>query len=430
MKTPPAETKARRFPGLRTLFGKRDFRKLCVAQVFGGMGEWLATLALIGLVWDRTHSAFVSGIVLASRILPAALIGSLLSAFVDRFDRRKVLIACTFGRATIYGLLPLVGGVAPVLALALLAEVGTLAYMSARDATLPRLVPAESLSTANAFSMVSAFGSMPFGSAIYALLIWGSGRLGHPGQAVPLVAAAVMLYMATLLIGQIASAAGVAVKPVHDATEGDKTSGRVALRAIVRADPVLKKVMIGGAIMACCGGSLITLGLSYVRDTLHASNAAYGGLLTAFCAGAVTGVIALHRARKHMTRVFHLGGGIMGVILVGMAVFPSTAVGFFMSYLFGAAVVAAMLGLITILQQRVHDAVRGRVFALAHSSLRIGAVAVGLLAAWGAKVLGSGNVIGSMDGTQVVLGGAGLMLFLTAAWMLGNRTRQPIATPA
>jgi dTMP kinase len=416
--------KVRRFEGLRVLFGRRDFRKLCVAQVFGGMGEWLATLALIGLVWDRTHSAFISGIVLASRILPAALIGSFLSAFVDRFDRRKVLVACTFGRATIYGILPLVGGVAPVLALALLAEVGTLAYMSARDATLPRLVPEDSLSTANAFSMVSAFGSMPLGSGLYALLIWA-----HPGQVVPFVMAAAMLYMATLLIGQIASAKGVAVKTIVVAGE-KKTSGRVALRAIVRADPVLKKVMIGGAIMACCGGCLITLGLSYVRDTLHASTAAYGGLLTAFCAGAVTGVMALQRARKHMTSVFHLGGGLMGIILVAMAIFPSTVVGFFMAYFFGTAVVAAMLGLITILQQRVHDAVRGRVFALAHSSLRIGAVAVGLLAAWAAKMLGSGHVFWTMDGTQVMLGAAGLTMFVAAAWLLGGRTLRPIAVSA
>src|SRR5207245_1927827 len=55
-KTARSEMKAGRFQGLRALFGKRDFRKLCVAQVFGGMGEWLATLALIGLVYDRTHS--------------------------------------------------------------------------------------------------------------------------------------------------------------------------------------------------------------------------------------------------------------------------------------------------------------------------------------------------------------------------------------
>src|SRR5207248_7562881 len=78
-----SEMKAGRFQGLRTLFGRRDFAKLCIAQVFGGMGEFLATLALIGFVYDRTHSAFLSGVVLASRILPAALIGSVLSAFVD-----------------------------------------------------------------------------------------------------------------------------------------------------------------------------------------------------------------------------------------------------------------------------------------------------------------------------------------------------------
>ena len=421
--------KAGRFQGLRTLFGRRDFAKLCIAQVFGGMGEFLATLALIGFVYDRTHSAFLSGVVLASRILPAALIGSVLSAFVDRFDRRKVLIFCTFGRATIYGILPLVGGVAPVLALAFLAEVGTLAYMAARDATLPRLVPEESLPTANALSLITAFGSMPLGSVAYTALTFITSKLGHPGQAIPFIAAAVMLYTATFLIGKIASAAGVAATPEPAHGQSPRLA-KGALRAVLVADPVLKKVVIGGAIMACCGGSLITLGISYVRGTLHASNAAYGGLMVAFCFGAVTGVIALQRARKHMTHVFHLGGGTMGVILIAMAVFPSTVAAFFMAYLFGSAVVAAMLGLITILQERVHDAVRGRMFTLAHSSLRVGAVAVGLLAAWGAKMLGSGHVVWTMDGTQVVFCATGVTLFVAAAWLLGGRVRPAVAAAA
>jgi dTMP kinase len=419
----------RRFQGLRTLFSKKDFRKLCVAQVFGGMGEWLATLALIGLVWDRTHSAFASGMVLSLRILPAALIGSFLGTFVDRFDRRKVLIACTAGRALIYGTLPLVGGVAPVLAMALIAEVATLAYMSARDATLPRMVPNESLSTANAVSMVSSFGSMPLGSAVYAVLVWVGGRSGYHGQALALLTAAAMLWSASILISRIASAAGIAVTPLG-AVEEAKPAKRGAIRDAVRADPILKKVMVGGAIVACCGGSLLTLGLAYVQDTLHASTSAYGGLLTAFCAGGVVGVVALQKARKHLDRIFHLGGAVMGIILLGMAIFPSTIVGFGMSFCFGIAVTATMLGGITILQERVHDAVRGRVFALAHSSLRVGAVIVGLLAALGAKILGSGHVIGTMDGTQVVLGGAGLVLFATGAWLVARRIPAPVPVAA
>ncbi|HVL32394.1 MAG TPA: MFS transporter, partial [Actinomycetota bacterium] len=162
----------KKFEALRALLSKQDFRRLCTSQIFGGLGEWLATLALIALVWDRTHSAFVSGIVLALRILPAAVISSALSLLVDRFDRRRVLVACTAGRAAIYGTLPLVGGVAPVLVLALIAEIATLAYIAARDATLPRLVPAESLPAANAVSMASSFAAMPFGSAMFATFGW------------------------------------------------------------------------------------------------------------------------------------------------------------------------------------------------------------------------------------------------------------------
>jgi hypothetical protein len=65
-------------------------------------------------------------------------------------------------------------------------------------------------------------------------------------------------------------------------------------------------------------------------------------------------------------------------------------------------------------------------FTLAHSSLRIGAVAVGLLAAWAAKMLGSGNVVWTMDGTQVVFCAVGVTLFVAAAWLLGGRVR-PVA---
>src|SRR5919198_1781644 len=88
-----------RFAAARSLLDSRDFRKLCISQVFGGLGEWIATLALIALVWNRTHSALASGLVLAFRILPAAVIGSFLGALVDKLDRRRGLVARTAGGA-------------------------------------------------------------------------------------------------------------------------------------------------------------------------------------------------------------------------------------------------------------------------------------------------------------------------------------------
>lgn len=117
----------------------------------------------------------------------------------------------------------------------------------------------------------------------------------------------------------------------------------------------------------------------------------------------------------------------MGAILFAMALFPSTALGFGMAFAFGGAFVATFLGGITILQERVDDAVRGRAFAIAHSGLRVGAVAVGLLGAWGAKMLGAGRVFWTMDATQVVLAAAGLVIVTVTAVLIAPRRRSVVA---
>jgi dTMP kinase len=414
-----------KFASVRALNRSRDFRILCASQLLAGLGEWLATLALIALVWDRTHSAIASGIVLAFRILPAALVGSWLGSVVDRWDRKRVMVACNAGRACVYGALPVVGGLAPVLGLALLAELGTIAYMSARDATLPRLVPQEALPTANAISMASAYGAMPVGSGLFALVTWLQGGFGWHGVGFPLFLAAGIVVFATILVGKVnAHAEAVEAQPGSGGAEAEGASfrdGVRALRALLRVDPVLRRVAIGAAVAATGGGAVLTLGLAYVRGTLRAGPGAYGGLLSAFCAGVLAGVAGLQRNRKHLHKLFHLGVGAMGAILLVMALFPSTPVGFGMGFVFGGAFVATFLGGITIIQERVHDSLRGRAFALAHCGLRVSAVSLGALAAWGAKLLGAKpHVLGSfhMDGTQIVFMAAGLFLLVAATILL------------
>lgn len=408
-----------RFTSLRALNRSRDFRTLCASQALAGLGEWLATLALIALVWDKTHSAIASGVVLAFRILPAALLGSWLGSLVDRLDRKRVLVACNAGRAVMYGALPIAGGLAPVLALALLAEVATIAYMSARDATLPRLIAREHLPMANAISMASAYGAMPIGSGLFALVTWIK-----PGVAFPMFLAAGIVGLATILVGRVNAHIEVIEATPDGCPVPEKTTFREgvrAIRALLKADPVLKRVAIGAAVAATGGGAVLTLGLAYVRGTLRAGPGAYGGLLTAFCAGVLVGVAGLQRNRQHLTKLFHLGVAAMGGILLIMALFPSTPVGFGMGFVFGGAFVATFLGGITILQERVHDSLRGRAFALAHSGLRVSAVTLGIAAAWGAKLLGSHErALGTfrMDGTQIVFMAAGLFLLLGATILL------------
>jgi hypothetical protein len=175
------------------------------------------------------------------------------------------------------------------------------------------------------------------------------------------------------------------VCPQLERAQGEKNrfAGLKALRELFRADPILRRVLLGGTVAACGGGAILTLGLAYVRGTLGAGQGAYSGLLTAFAAGAAIGVAGVSRGRKHLPKLFHLGIGTMGTILIGMAV------------------------------------------AMAHSGLRVGAVGMGVLAAWLAKTIGTQQRFLSMDGTQVVLGIAGCALFGVAVLLT-----RPIRIPA
>jgi len=414
--TSATPTVKRRLPTLRALMRNPDFRLLCSSQMLAGLGEWLATMALVALVWERTHSAVAGGLVLVVRILPAAVLGTVLGSVVDRFDRKRVMVACNGGRAVVYGVLPFIAGTAPVIALALVAEIGAIAYATARDATLPRLCSRESLPTANAISMASAFGMMPVGSGMFALF----GLAGRHAITLALAVAGGLCAIATLIVGRV-NAHAVSGGTIERPEKVSFLDGLRALREVFREDAILRRVGLGAAIAATGGGAVITLGLAYVRGTLHAGSTAYSILLVSFCAGAVAGVVSLQKFRGVLHHVFHGGVGVMGLILVLMALFPSTGIGVGMAFLFGGAFVATFLGGITILQDRVRDSLRGRAFGLAHSVLRAGAVLMGLLSAWAAHAIGERQRdfgMFNLDGNQLVLAAAGLLLFAAAATLL------------
>src|ERR1700735_4959898 len=87
MRTAPEGTirAALRYPAFRKLLGG-----LAVSQI----GDWLYNLALVTLVYSRTHSALWAGVTTAARVVPIVALGPLGGAVADRFDRRPGMIAC------------------------------------------------------------------------------------------------------------------------------------------------------------------------------------------------------------------------------------------------------------------------------------------------------------------------------------------------
>src|ERR1700759_3133047 len=96
-------------PGtIRAALGHGAFRKLLAGLAVSQIGDWLYNLALVTLVYSRTHSALWAGVTTAARVVPIVALGPLGGAVADRFDRRRVMISCDLVRLALMLVLALV----------------------------------------------------------------------------------------------------------------------------------------------------------------------------------------------------------------------------------------------------------------------------------------------------------------------------------
>lgn len=136
----------------------RDFALLWIAGLVSVAGDYALIAALPLHAYALTNSAVATGAVFAASLLPRILFGSVAGVFVDRWDRKRAMIAADLLRAVL--LLPLLLVVsADLLWLLYLVRAGTgmlgLIFEPAESALLPRLVGEDRLVTANALNSLN-----------------------------------------------------------------------------------------------------------------------------------------------------------------------------------------------------------------------------------------------------------------------------------
>ena len=156
----------------------RDFLLLWSGQVVSTVGSEVSQLAYPLLVLALTHSARDAGIVGFARALPFLLLYLPAGAFVDRWDRKRVMLAADAGRALALGSVAvwLAFGRPPLTWLALTSFVeGSLFvfFQLSESAALPQVVPREQLSQAIAQNQARQQGAglvgSPLGGALFGI---------------------------------------------------------------------------------------------------------------------------------------------------------------------------------------------------------------------------------------------------------------------
>lgn len=159
-------------PSPFSVFRKRDFRLLWSAQLVSTIGTALTDLAAGILIFKATNSAFMVGLMFIATALPTLAIGLFAGVFVDRYDRRRIMVAADLIRAAIVVSIPFLVSINLALLYVAVAAVSTISqfFNPANDAVLPEVATDEELAAANSWIMISSFGSTSVGFALSGLL--------------------------------------------------------------------------------------------------------------------------------------------------------------------------------------------------------------------------------------------------------------------
>src|SRR5512146_2635510 len=100
-------TQAAAAPSMFRVFRKRDFSLMWTAQLVSTIGSSLTDLAAGILVYNMTQSALNVGLTLMVTAIPTLFVGLFAGVFVDRFDRKNILLASDLLRGIFVLLIPL-----------------------------------------------------------------------------------------------------------------------------------------------------------------------------------------------------------------------------------------------------------------------------------------------------------------------------------
>jgi dTMP kinase len=378
-------------PGLHVrLFGSRMYFRLWLAQVVSSFGDWIGFLAIAALaarIGDDSAGAAV-GLVMSARIVPGFFFAAAAGVLVDRWDRKKVMVICDIGRGAVLATLPFVDTIPGLVLASLVLEIFTLLWSPAKEASVPNLVPADHLTTANSLSLVAAYGSFPFASAFFALLAkvaeWVSSvdalDVLRPEQlSIAFYVDACTFLLSACLIGTLdlprtRRARQRRAPAEHRRAEVGRAVGELKEGwRFIFISPVVRSVMLGLGTGLIGGGMLVPLGPVFSTQVLHAGDAGFGLFVTALGLGVAVGIALLSAVQKRLPKA---GVFTAAVLMAGVSLLVASS----LNTLALAALFVAVLGVcagavyvlgFTILHENVEDELRGRIFSTLYTLVRL-----------------------------------------------------------
>ncbi|HYG93004.1 MAG TPA: MFS transporter [Nocardioides sp.] len=409
---------------IRTL-RRRDVALLWTAGLVSVAGDWALMAALPYFVYQETGSTIATAGMAVAELVPGMVLSTFAGVFVDRWDRRRVLVVANLAQAvTVLGLLlardpAWLWVVFPV---AFVQSSAAAFSGPAESALLPSLVPPEELVPVNALNALNnrlgRLAGLPLGAVVFATT----------GLAGVVVVDALTFLAASALVAAMSPVRREQPDvPPRDEVGPTTAIGRVldewrAGLVLVRDDRTVAVLFAVFGVMTFGGTMLDPLYVPWIRDVLGAGAGTYAMLMTVHALAGMGGsVLVGTRAAAWSPRLLMgVGSLVAGLLLLVKFNAPLLWVTVLTTAVGGATSVASSIGVEALAQQQVPDGYRGRVFGSLQSTV------------WAMSLLGAavGGGAGEVVGVLPAINAAALLVAVSGVVVLVAIPRRPRAAPA
>jgi MFS family permease len=427
--------------GALDVFRNRPFLLLWLAQAATQIGGNMVIFGLTVVIAKSTGSTTAVSALILTFLLPAVLFSALAGVFVDRLDRRLVLIFTNILRGIAFVAIFLVGDhLGLIYLLNITVSTITVFFAPAEAAMIPMLLPRSQLISANGIFTLTLNAAFALGFTLVGPLI-----VKVAGAPLLIIIVAVLYFVAAAFCATL-PAAPPAPRPA-DVEPGSKRFGEARQAfgsvaeqlqeglAYIRGHREIRWSLIYLGIAASLVGVLGVLGPSFAEKTLELRSEDFVVVVLPLGVGIVMGILLLNAYGRLLPRRRVIEGGLiaLGVLLASMALsgristFLTTsaagtplpdlslvtsllaivvAVAFFAGIAYASVAIPAQ----TQLQEDLPEDVRGRVFGILNMLVSVASFLPILVVGPIADILGTTVVLLIVSGLIAASGVASIFL--------------------
>ena len=356
----------------RTLFKNRTFVLYSIGQAFSQFGDRLVQIVLIGFVYKRwPGSTLQLAKIFLFTVLPSFVISPIAGVYIDRWNKKYVMIASDIFRAVIILFIPFFfiyrESVIPVYAIIFLIFTSACFFLPARLSIIPAIVPKEDILLANSASAITWVIAGITGFGLGGIMVeWiGVKSSLYINSAVYILAALSFLFLAY----SIKTKALVKKSFFHDL--------RIGLRTLLRDNRMKFMALIFFIFASVLGASYVVL-IVFIQETMATMTKYIGIFGICIFVGMLGGSYTYGKIGHGLSRIktifmsLFFIGIFLGVFVIGLKAMNSFWLGGIAAFLLGISISPVYAAANTIVHEAIEHHLRGRIFSSLGIIMNIG----------------------------------------------------------